>query len=53
MKQWEYKIEEIPDVWDSEDLLNQLGSQGWELVGIYRDDTGDDAYVYAVFKRPA
>ena len=34
MKKFEYKVEEIPKIWafgELTDLLNSLGSQGWEL----------------------
>ena len=52
MQQWEYKVEEIYDVWDSENRLNIVGRDGWELVGIYRESLCGVNQVYAVFKRP-
>lgn len=49
MKTWEYKVEWLfNSIQFSEDDLNEIGDQGWELVGIYREDGS----AYAVFKRP-
>lgn len=46
--QWEYMIESAGFVSSFEWKLKDLGMEGWELVGIYKD-TGD---YYAVLKRP-
>ena len=48
MKQWEYKVEFLGSIFNSEDDLNDLGEDGWELVNIYREDGS----WYAVLKRP-
>ena len=48
MKKWEYKIEEYFEFYRADWCLNQAGKEGWELVGIYRDNSTK----YAVFKRP-
>jgi hypothetical protein len=52
-EQWEYKrIEGVPD----ENILNQLGAQGWELAGVV-SDTGQTGHmpvyttVTLIFKR--
>ena len=49
MQKWEYKVEQVFNVWDSQWRLNNAGDEGWELVGIYREDGS----FYAVFKRPS
>ncbi len=37
MQKWEYKIVELRrGMPGSENLLNELGSQGWEMCGFYR-----------------
>jgi len=49
MQKWEYRIEELVlGIQFSDDELNDIGENGWELVGIYKED---DSF-YAVFKRP-
>ena len=53
MQKWEYKVEDIYSMWDSELWLNNAGREGWELVGIYTDKfDGYEKRTYAVFKRP-
>jgi hypothetical protein len=49
---WEYKVVSVIDHLvgaPAEDVLNQLGSEGWELTGI---DTTFPAFPRYVFKRP-
>lgn len=49
MKLWEYWIEESGDRnADHEGRFNKLGSEGWELVGIYENSH----WWRFVFKRP-
>ena len=48
MKQWEYKVELLHSISMTEDDLNDLGEDGWELVNIYKEDGS----WYAVLKRP-
>ena len=53
MKKWEYKLKHLhierDGLIDVEKHLNQLGSEGWELVALVADFSGGaDAY----FKRP-
>ena len=48
MQQWEYMTEMVLSVYCAERDLNRAGRDGWELVGIYREDGS----WYAVFKRP-
>ena len=48
MQHWEYKSEIISSPYLADHDLNQLGKEGWELVGIYKDDGS----WYAVLKRP-
>jgi hypothetical protein len=52
MPLWQYKVLSVIDhlIGDSaEQVLNQLGSEGWELTGI---DTTFPAFPRYVFKRP-
>lgn len=54
MQLWEYRTEEIDFRWDVQEL-NELGNEGWELVGIYSEEEGyctKTVHRYAVFKRP-
>ena len=46
MQRWEYRVVEAEI---SEELLNGLGGEGWELTGIVAGASGPRAY----FKRPA
>lgn len=49
--QWEYKVSGKLDI--KEEDLNQLGSQGWDLVAIdQRILNGSDYTVVYIFKRP-
>lgn len=34
----------------NDELMNQLGSEGWELVAVHMDEDKNDAF-YAFFKR--
>jgi hypothetical protein len=34
VQRWEYKTEATPGDQDQDEVLNELGRQGWELVGI-------------------
>jgi len=34
MKKWEYQIQQIPDPNNIVGVLNKLGAEGWELIGI-------------------
>ncbi|MED1724728.1 DUF4177 domain-containing protein [Brevibacillus parabrevis] len=56
--QWEYKIEEIDDGFftTAQNKLNNLGKQGWELVG-FREITTQNGWSEKmgfeyIFKRP-
>jgi len=54
MPEWEYKIEmiqidRIDDRNESEESLNELGEQGWELTGWTREDDGH--YMICILKR--
>lgn len=44
MQRWEYKVAYLVECPDAENLLNNLGKEGWELAAI--EGTG------AYFKRP-
>ena len=46
MQRWEYRVVEGDA---SEGLLNELGDEGWELVGVVAAVSGPQAYL----KRPA
>jgi hypothetical protein len=49
---WEYKVAPVPPEWDherTEDSLNRMGLQGWDLVTQYISNAG---YGVFVFKRP-
>lgn len=46
MQRWEYRVTEGET---SEDSLNALGDEGWELVGVVAGLSGPRAYL----KRPA
>jgi len=46
MQKWEYLAIEITTT----DQINKLGSQGWELIVVVRDD--DDNKARFIFKRP-
>lgn len=49
---WEYKqliIDADTDQTPTEDELNKLGAEGWELVGVYTDPP----HITFTFKRPA
>lgn len=64
MQKWEYRIIRVHRVsWEEEEsreilghherttsVFNQMGEQGWELVGVGYDAIG--GIVSAVFKRP-
>ena len=52
MTQWEYRIVKNTDAMYSEiaDMLNDLGSQGWELVSVNGKKPGKLKVFY--FKRP-
>ena len=52
MTQWEYRIVENSDAAYSQiaELLNDLGSQGWELVSVRGKKPGKLKVFY--FKRP-
>ncbi len=52
MTQWEYRIVENTDAMYSEiaEMLNDLGSQGWELVSVRGKKPGKLKVFY--FKRP-
>ena len=52
MTQWEYRIVENTDAMYSEiaEMLNDLGSQGWELVSVRGKKHGKLKVFY--FKRP-
>ncbi len=45
---WEYETTSISSIWACERYLNDMGEDGWELVGIYRGD----GEMHAIFKRP-
>ena len=49
MQKWEYMVKDL-GIWVSscEYRLESIGDDGWELVGIYKEDGS----WYAVFKRP-
>jgi hypothetical protein len=52
MPRWEYKVVSVIDHLigaSAEQVLNELGNEGWELAGI---DTTFPAYPRYVFKRP-
>lgn len=52
MQKWEYKIVYLP----SESELNKLGNEGWELVSVAADVSGDahgmSSSMTAYLKRP-
>ena len=53
MQKWEYKTVNIPYNWtvvESEEWLNSIGGEGWELAFILPPSDRPDALV---FKRPA
>ena len=52
MTQWEYRIVEIPEYGFIKlaEMLNDLGSQGWELVSVKGRKPGKLKVFY--FKRP-
>jgi len=49
MKQWEYRIIDIPliDKYEQEMWLDNLGEEGWELCSVINGMNG----VYGFFKR--
>lgn len=49
---WEYKVFTLglKSVEDAEQVLNELGDQGWELTDMIRDDAGKGKVIFA-FKR--
>lgn len=47
MPKWEYHVATNPQ---TQDTLNLLGNDGWELVSVYLSSTG--VYNVFVFKRP-
>jgi len=49
MRKWEYKTA-IHKGWLLDDLLNEYGEDGWELVSVNIASTGPDG-LYCVFKR--
>jgi hypothetical protein len=52
-QKWEYKSVDKGWVTVSEDKLNKLGNEGWELVAIETQQTsGQTTQVRYVFKRP-
>ena len=34
MPTWEYKVIPLGSAWDSQDKLEELGEEGWELVAV-------------------
>ena len=52
MQKWEYKVVYGP----RESELNKLGDEGWELVSVVADTSGDaystSSSIYAYLKRP-
>ena len=58
MKKWEYKVEDT-SLSLAEDVLNKLGKEGWELVGITKGSKagetvmsyGDASSITLVLKR--
>jgi hypothetical protein len=64
MQKWEYKLVSYKDVKPAgifqqatremlEDHLNELGSQGWEIVNVdWMDAYGSEVYFLAIAKRP-
>jgi hypothetical protein len=52
MQKWEYKVVHGP----SQSELNQLGAEGWELVSVIADVSGDaystSSSIKAYLKRP-
>ena len=41
-----------PDVDSVQDVLNEWGEEGWELVNVQTIEIDDEESVYAYFKRP-
>jgi len=50
MTQWEYKRVRLSTRF-SEHGLNKLGSEGWELVGVWPEPSSEGRKTWAVFKR--
>lgn len=49
-KMWEYKVTLIGFNPHDQQILNQAGTEGWELVGVEPLETTSQAWAY--FKRP-
>ena len=59
---WEYKFEKLmleypsAGIMPPEDILNELGKDGWEAVGMLHNpeprEEGDNADTIVLFKRP-
>ena len=43
-KQWEYRVEFLPDQTTAIEQLNTLGEDGWELVAAWSDTPGETMY---------
>jgi hypothetical protein len=54
-QQWQYKVTEIPlaDAAAQESVLNELGSEGWELVSTELNRQSAGAVYLATLKRPS
>lgn len=53
LQKWEYKSVDKSWVTVSEDKMNKLGNEGWELVAIETQEvSGQTTQVRYVFKRP-
>lgn len=48
MQTWEYQVVDIDPAARSQDRLNELGAEGWELVAVSGQEPGTRAYL----KRP-
>lgn len=50
MQKWQYVVEQFQSPTELSTLLNKLGDEGWELVGILAEGTQTRAQIVA--KRP-